>query len=639
MLVAALVAAIAIGVPGRLRATPRGQAAPQPAPSPSPALTPEEKAREAEREDLGAPEPTPSPSPSPEPSPSPLPSPEPPPVPAATPAPEPIPSPEPAPPAPATPTDVTTPSPSPSPGEEGKEMQPANLLEKLPTFQDIEDIDLTMLLKVTAGAEGTRTGDDEPGLVTIVSEEDIRRTGARTLQDVLQTVSGLEVLTDDVGRSRIVVRGIPGSMTSGSSENVLVTLNGLRLNESIFGGATAANLDLPVDNIKRIEIVRGAGSVLNGPGALLAVINIVTESVDTFRRDEVTVAGGSFKTFLYNYRYGTTFHDVSLAGFLQYTYVGGAHLDIPVDVQTARDQTLAVFGVRPSSLAPGRTVDDRKSLDANLTMAYHHLTFAARLKKENSGGYVGLLDVLGTQNRLANTGTNLGLEYRRDLRQGDVRARLSFAENKLTQLYDVFPPNFTFPTGGARIFYPGGVVFEEQLNSRRLAADAIYERPLGPRHAVSVGGTLSHDATFGLDALSNFDFVRQQPLPVFGSVPAFVPPAHRTGASLFAQDSWNPNPRFGMTGGLRLDHYSDVGGGCSPGWPPSTGSPAGSRPRPGTRAASARRASSSSSTARPPSARMPPSSPCAATRWTRPRSSGATTCAWPSPDIAPGCTT
>jgi len=54
----------------------------------------------------------------------------------------------------------------------------------------------------------------------------------------------------------------------------------------------------------------------------------VTESVDTFRRDELTLGGGPFRNFLYNFRYGTTVHEVSLAGFLQYSYTGGARLDI-----------------------------------------------------------------------------------------------------------------------------------------------------------------------------------------------------------------------------------------------------------------------------------------------------------------------
>ena len=180
------------------------------------------------------------------------------------------------------------------------------VLDKIGSFQDIEDLDLGDLLAVRSGEGGSRTADDEPGTVYVVTEEDIRRSGARGLHEVLETVPGLEVVTDNLGRGRVIVRGVPGALTSGGSENVLVLLNGLKLNENITGGAFAVNLDLPVDNIKRIEVVRGPGSALYGAGAFLGVINIVTEGVDTFRRDELTLGGGSFRTFLYNFRYGTT---------------------------------------------------------------------------------------------------------------------------------------------------------------------------------------------------------------------------------------------------------------------------------------------------------------------------------------------
>jgi len=567
---------LAVG-PGLLAATPtvlQAPPAPAPSPSPSPSLTPEERAREAEKETLEeeavpspSPEPTPSPSPSPSPSPEPTPTPEPSPSPTPeptpTPSPEPSPSPSVAPTEPVSPAEIPSPAPSAEPTEAPKEEEGASLVQKLPTFRDIDDIDLTTLLKVTAGEEGTRTVDDEPGLVTVVSEEDIRRTGATTLREVLQTVSGLEVLTDGVGRARIVVRGVPGA-ASGSSENVLVTLNGMRLNDSIFGGATAVNLDLPVDNIKRIEIVRGAGSVLDGPGAVLGVINIVTEGVDTFRRDELTLGAGSFKSFLYNYRYGTTFHDISVAGFLQYLYTGGPELDVPVDGQTVRDRALAPLGVHPASFAPGQTDDDRKALDANLALAYRHLSFEGRLKKDNAGGFFGLLDSLGHQNRFANTQSQLYLKYQRDLRLGSVSGRLYFAESRLTQLFDVYPPGFTIPTGASRLFFPSGVIFQEDLNSRRLGADVVLERRLDARHTLTAGAVLERDSTFGLEALTNFDFEKQQPLPTFGPVPGLVPDADRTVTSLFAQDAWNPTPRLGLTGGLRFDHFGEAGGSVQP---------------------------------------------------------------------------
>jgi hypothetical protein len=108
-----------------------------------------------------------------------------------------------------------------------------------------------------------------------------------------------------------------------------------------------------------------------------------------------------------------------------------------------------------------------------------------------------------------------------------VSGRLYFAESRLTQLFDVYPPGFTIPTGASRLFFPSGVIFQEDLNSRRLGADVVLERRLDARHTLTAGAVLERDSTFGLEALTNFDFEKQRPLPTFGPVPPSSTPTAR----------------------------------------------------------------------------------------------------------------
>jgi outer membrane receptor protein involved in Fe transport len=537
---------------------------------------PDAREVESESSEVEGAEPAPCPSPataSPAPArpaarPSPAPTPLPTPVPLATPAPEPapaiVPTPEPA--ATTPPSVETAPATESAPAEQGKE-QDATILDKIGTFQDIEDIDLSALLSVTtAGSDGeTRTLDDAPVIVTVVTEEDIRRIGARNLEDVLETLAGFEVLTDSLGRQRIFVRGVPGSFASGASENVLVLLNGHRLNESISGGATAVNLDLPVDNIKKLEVVRGPGSVSYGPGSFLAVLNIVTESVDTFRRDELTLGAGSFSTFLYSFRYGTTIKDVSLAGFLQFARTGGPDLSVPEDVQTLIDRSLAPFRFTPASLA-GRAdhqaLTDRKTVDANISAAYKDVTFSGRLKEDNAGGFIGLLDALGQQNRLSNKQVTADLDYRRSLGFGDLAVRAGYTQSDLAEFLDVLPPNFTvlYSVSPARFTrFPGGVAFQRNLNSRRYSGQATVDRQFGRKHTASFGVLAEREATYGLVAKTNFDAIARTALPSFDSVPALVPDAQRRTLSAFVQDTWNPIARLGLMAGVRVENYDDFG--------------------------------------------------------------------------------
>src|SRR5688572_16176096 len=258
------------------------------------------------------------------------------------------------------------------------EKEEKTLLDKLEEFEDFEELELDDLLNVTISiaAGRTQTLEEAPSIVSVVTDEEIRRLGARTLEEVLETVPGVEVLTDNLGRGLIVLRGIPAErrsrtpaawasrLTSASSANVLVLFNGHRLNEDMSGGATIVNLDIPVDNIKKVEIIRGPGSALFGANAFLGVINIVTYTADTFSGLEVSVGGGSFDTRQASVLFGKTVGKVSLSGFAQWADTDGARLLVPADLQTSSDQALAPLDIPPASLAPGPTLDDRRTFDA-----------------------------------------------------------------------------------------------------------------------------------------------------------------------------------------------------------------------------------------------------------------------------------
>src|SRR5262245_981146 len=109
----------------------------------------------------------------------------------------------------------------------GEQRQPGD-------FRDFDELDLDDLLNVTVSIASGRVqrAEEAPSTVSVVTDEDIRRMGARTVADVLQTVPGFEVLIDSLGRNQIVVRGvvsqIPSTLTAvtqSSSENVLLLFN------------------------------------------------------------------------------------------------------------------------------------------------------------------------------------------------------------------------------------------------------------------------------------------------------------------------------------------------------------------------------------------------------------------------------
>ena len=117
---------------------------------------------------------------------------------------------------------------------------------------------------VVSGDKGSETSTT----MSIITEADIRNSGASTLDDALRLVPGLNIRTAGDGTPRIDIRGM-------RTRNVTLLLNGVPVNSS-YDNQFDPSL-YPVENIAKIKVIRGAGSVLYGPGGNAGVINIITK--------------------------------------------------------------------------------------------------------------------------------------------------------------------------------------------------------------------------------------------------------------------------------------------------------------------------------------------------------------------------
>ena len=158
---------------------------------------------------------------------------------------------------------------------------------------DLVDLPLEDLLdvKVYAASKFVHDVAHAPASVTIVTADEIRTHGYRTLADALRSVRGFYV-TYDRNYSYLGVRGFsrPGDFNS----RVLLLVNGHRLNDNIFEQAllgTESPLDLAL--VERIEVIRGPSSSLYGTSAFLAVVNIITRAGRSLHGVEVEGRSGS----------------------------------------------------------------------------------------------------------------------------------------------------------------------------------------------------------------------------------------------------------------------------------------------------------------------------------------------------------
>jgi vitamin B12 transporter len=141
--------------------------------------------------------------------------------------------------------------------------------------------------------QGTKTGtpiEQMTGAVTVINEAEIKSLRVHTVLEVLRHVEALDV----------VQSGGPGGQTSlflrgGESNQVLVLIDGVKVNNPTTGAFDAANLT--VNGIERIEILRGSQSPLYGSEAISGVINIVTKPGQTGMEDSLSIEGGSYSTW------------------------------------------------------------------------------------------------------------------------------------------------------------------------------------------------------------------------------------------------------------------------------------------------------------------------------------------------------
>lgn len=139
----------------------------------------------------------------------------------------------------------------------------------------LEDI---LKLEISVASQIPVSITEAPGIVTLITRDDIRNSGARDLIDVLTLLApGFNFQQSQYGPLGINVRGIWAF-----EGKTLLLIDGVEANDEAFAGIIFGNHYL-LDNIDRIEIIRGPGSVIYGEHAALGVINIITRGYKTYQ--------------------------------------------------------------------------------------------------------------------------------------------------------------------------------------------------------------------------------------------------------------------------------------------------------------------------------------------------------------------
>jgi outer membrane cobalamin receptor len=149
---------------------------------------------------------------------------------------------------------------------------------------DVQQLSLADLLdtQVDIASKKPQTTRETPGIVTVITRDDIVNSGARELLDVLALVPGFAAGVDVGGVVDLAIRG-----QWGHEGKILLLIDGQPMNELLYSSLQLAN-HYPLEAVDRIEVIRGPGSAIYGGYAELAVINVITRDASSL--DGVAVA-------------------------------------------------------------------------------------------------------------------------------------------------------------------------------------------------------------------------------------------------------------------------------------------------------------------------------------------------------------
>jgi outer membrane receptor for ferrienterochelin and colicins len=172
-----------------------------------------------------------------------------------------------------------------------------------------EDFDILFddIPSVFAASKHEQKITEAPASVSIITAEEIKRYGYRTLSDILRSVRGFYV-TNDRNYGSVGVRGFgqPGDYNT----RLLLMIDGRRMNDTVYDSfGVDGDLGLDVDLIDRVEIIRGPGSSLYGTSAFFGVINITTQSGRDYKGGELTLDMGSQNTRIARATFGSRFEN------------------------------------------------------------------------------------------------------------------------------------------------------------------------------------------------------------------------------------------------------------------------------------------------------------------------------------------
>jgi iron complex outermembrane receptor protein len=179
---------------------------------------------------------------------------------------------------------------------------PSGAAAQAPSQVDLTEMSLEELMgiEVTSVSKRAEPISTAAAAVFVITQEDLRRSGATSIPEALRMVPGIEVARIDASKWAISARGFNGRFAN----KLLVLVDGRSVYTPLFSGVFWDVQDTLIEDVDRIEVIRGPGATLWGANAVNGVINILTKSAHETRGGLLAAGGGSEERWFGGLRYG-----------------------------------------------------------------------------------------------------------------------------------------------------------------------------------------------------------------------------------------------------------------------------------------------------------------------------------------------
>lgn len=393
-----------------------------------------------------------------------------------------------------------------------------------------------------------------PSVATVITAQDIAAMGATDLDQALASVPGLHVSISALASNPIYsFRGIHTQY----NPQVLMLVNGIPITNVFWGNRSLIWGGMPLENVARIEIIRGPGSALYGADAFSGVINVITKTAASIRGTEVGARAGSFNTMDAWIQHGGELGALDAAFYLRVGDTDGSQGTVRQD---------AAFFAPAASLAPGPLSTSRKTLDARADLSLDAWRFRAAYQQRETGLGAGLAGALDPNARVPESRLYLDMSYEQrnwvpNWDMSTVAGYFDIKEKPATPFFTLFP-------AGALPGFPAGMIANPAHSERHTHGSVSTVYTAFEQHRVRLGAGFRQEDMYETSELKNFNAVFA-PLP--GLVQAagnpalvYMLPHKRNLAYAFAQDEWDIIRDWTLTAGVRHDRYSDFGATTNP---------------------------------------------------------------------------